>query len=186
MDGSDNRSVTGTSVSVITAMEEYSRTGQREGQGVWSETNTKFFPQAFKLLSGHVTLECLELILAVLRPKQGLGEVMEAEQEDEQEAQKEEEEEEEEGDSEEEAEDEEKGKDETTDSEEDAEDSSSSSDGDGGQEVGGVDPEFAESVRQALGAAAAMGSDEEVCLYILTTPITLLACRVETHQMMRQ
>ncbi len=95
------------------------------------------FPQSFKLLTGSVNSECLQLILAVLKPKQSVEDVMEEE-----EGEKEEEEEEEE-------------------EEEDGENSSSS--GEEEEEVvNGVDAAFSDEVRRALGSAAAVNSDGEV------------------------
>lgn len=116
-----------------------------------------------------MTSECLQLILAVLKPRQGIGEVLEDEKEEDDSDELEEGKEEdsssevEEGKEEEDSDEVEEGK------EEDHSDADSSDDD--ASEVGGVDPVFAESVRRALGAAAAVGSDEEVGLYVLATPL---------------
>ena len=108
----------------------------------------------FKLLTNHVTSECLQLILAVLKPKQAVEDVMEEGKE--------------EDDTDTECDD----GDGDGDDDDVGDDGGSDSDGDDGddgddggeseEEGGGVDPAFAEEVRRALGAAAAVGSDEEV------------------------
>ena len=140
-------------------MSEGGREGGREGrggEGRGEEGGREGFTllcivdiQGFKLLTSHVTAECLQLILAVLKPKQQVSEVME----------KEDKEEADEADSSDGSESEAGG--------EDASDSEGSDDEEGEgsdeeQEVGVVDPAFAESVRRALGAAAAVASDQEV------------------------
>lgn len=97
----------------------------------------------FRLLTNHVTSECLQLILAVLKPKQPVEDVMEEGKEEDEDVMEE-------------------GKEEDEDTEDD--DDSDSGEGSEG-EGGGVDPAFAEEVRRALGAAAAVGSDGEVGVF---------------------
>lgn len=83
-------------------------------------------------------MECLQLILAVLKPKQAVEDLME------------------------------EGKEEDEESEEESKESESESSGseEGEREGGGVDPAFAQEVRRALGVAAAVDSNEEVCVMI--------------------
>lgn len=142
--------------------------------------------QAFRCLTGHVTSACLELILAVLKPKQQVEDVMEegedkAEEDSEVEEGKEEDNGSDEGVKEETEDDMEEGK------EEDSSEENSDSSGDEGVEIGGgMDPVFADAVRQALGAAAAVGSDEEVWSYLNHTPLFISPHRARSLQMMRQ
>ena len=154
--------------------------------------------QAFRCLTGHVTLACLELILAVLKPKQPVEDVMEEgedeakEESDNSEVEEGKEDSSDEGEKEE-SEDEMEADKEEDSSEEDEEDSadegdegSDSSADEGVEEIGGgVDPAFAEAVRQALGAAAAVDSDEEVWSYLNHTPCYISPTRVRCPLMMR-
>ncbi len=111
-----------------------------------------FLLQAFRLLSSFVTSESIQLILKVLKPKQPAGELLEDGSEGEEEGG------EEGGDNEEDGNDEEEEDMKESDGEDDGEDT----EGEGAEEeIGGVDKEFADEVRRALGAAA-VTSDGEV------------------------
>lgn len=98
--------------------------------------------QSFKMLTGCVTAESLQLILAVLEPRQSVEDTMEMEE----------------------------GKEEEEDSDDDDGDSSTRSSGSEGEEEAEVDSGFADEVRRALGSAA-VDSDGEVRGYQTVGPL---------------